>query len=215
MKKIFIETKYKGDIRINQEELKSLPKNLLLVGTVQYIDFFEEIIQQLKQHKINATIAKTLQPNIGQILGCDVTIKDNIPNAVLYVGDGMFHPIKIAFTYDCPVFTYSPQTGYIKQIDSKKVEIYKKRKKGALIKFLSSDTIGILFTTKPGQNMKESILTKLENKYPDKKFYKFTADEINFQGLENFPFIQAWVNTACPRIEEDFRCVNIGDILDE
>lgn len=53
------------------------------------------------------------------------------------------------------------------------------------------------------------IKNKFNGEYPNKKFYIFIADTIDYNQLNDFPFIEAWVNTACPRIEEDFRMVNI------
>ncbi|MBU4283524.1 MAG: diphthamide synthesis protein, partial [Nanoarchaeota archaeon] len=73
---------------------------------------------------------------------------------------------------------------------------------GALIKFLSSKEIGVILTTKPGQEqLKEAF--ELKNKFKDKNFYFLIFDTIDFNQLENFPFIECFVNTACPRIALD------------
>jgi diphthamide biosynthesis enzyme Dph1/Dph2-like protein len=58
---------------------------------------------------------------------------------------------------------------------------------------------------------------KLQEKYPDKTFYYLLADVIDFSKLEDFPFLQAFVNTACPRIIDDTEkvprpMVNIEDL---
>ena len=47
----------------------------------------------------------------------------------------------------------------------------------------------------------------------NKEAYLFLSDEINFSQLENFNFIQSWINTACPRIVEDFSCLNGEEAL--
>ena len=36
-----------------------------------------------------------------------------------------------------------------------------------------------------------------------KKAYIFIDDTLKLNDLENYPFINAWVNTACPRIGTD------------
>ena len=41
---------------------------------------------------------------------------------------------------------------------------------------------------------------KLEKAFPNKKFYVFITDNVSFSDMENFNFIQCWINTACPRI---------------
>jgi len=56
-------------------------------------------------------------------------------------------------------------------------------------------------------------LDLLKKKYEDKKFYTFIAETIDLNQLENFPFIECWVNTACPRIAEDKKgMININEI---
>ena len=82
------------------------------------------------------------------------------------------------------------------------------KRKAQLIKFHSSKEIGIIVSTKPGQNKLEEA-KKLKNKFPDKNFYFILFDNIDYNQLENFNFIEAWVNTACPRIEEDVKVLNI------
>ena len=80
--------------------------------------------------------------------------------------------------------------------------IAEKKQKGALMKFMSSKEVGVLISTKPGQyNTKKAH--ELETKFPDKNFYFLLFDTLDFAELENFPFIECFVNTACPRISYD------------
>ena len=59
---------------------------------------------------------------------------------------------------------------------------------------------------------------KLKELYPEKNFYFFVGDNFIEYEVENFPFIESWVNTACPRIGQDdivrfkFPLVNIKDV---
>ena len=47
----------------------------------------------------------------------------------------------------------------------------------------------------------------------DKKSYLFIADNINSSEFENFPDIQSWVNTSCPRMDmNDNRIINYKKI---
>ena len=43
----------------------------------------------------------------------------------------------------------------------------------------------------------------LEKKFSDKKIYFFVDDTVSLNQLENFNFIDMWINTACPRIAID------------
>jgi len=71
-----------------------------------------------------------------------------------------------------------------------------------------------LITTKPGQNnLKKALELKSNDKYKDKNFYFFLDDTVNFAELENFNFIDCWINTACPRIAFDDSIKMIKPIL--
>ena len=67
-------------------------------------------------------------------------------------------------------------------------------------------------TNAKAPNCIKETKSKLEKKYPDKKFYTFVAETIDYAQLDNFNFIEAWINTACPRIEEDIKVLNIEDL---
>ena len=57
----------------------------------------------------------------------------------------------------------------------------------------------------------------MEKKFPEKKCYYFIDNVISFDQLENFNFIDVWINTACPRVgfddQEKFRrgVINLND----
>ena len=82
-----------------------------------------------------------------------------------------------------------------------------------MAKLVISKNVGLLITTKPGQNefkRVENLRERLENK--GKSVFVFIADEINLTQSENFNFIDVWIDTACPRIVEDFKCLNFTDL---
>lgn len=213
MKTLFIEAKYTGKINLSRIKLDKLPEKIGLITTVQFVDYIPKIKQALKDKKV--FIGKGKQVHKAQILGCDAGSAEIIKNKVdsfLYIGTGKFHPLIVGVRTAKPVFTLNPITGEFKKIEKQEITNYQKRKKAALVKFLHADTVGILVSTKSGQHYAPKDLKPLEKKYPKKKFYVFIAETIDYNQLENFPFIQAWVNTACPRIEEDIRIINIGEI---
>ena len=203
MKILHIPAKALVDIKLPDKELNKLPKNIGLVTTIQHLHKLRDIQKQLPSSIV-----------AGQILGCDVSVAEKINNRVdafLFIGSGVFHPLAVALKTKKPVFCWNPFVREMKTIDKKDIENYEKRKKAALTKFLSSDRIGILICTKPGQYNIEKAL-KLKEK-GDKEYYLFQFDTLNITELENFNFIQCWVNTACPRIAEDkANIINIEDI---
>ena len=71
------------------------------------------------------------------------------------------------------------------------------------MKFLEATEIGILVSLKPGQNnFKKAI--ELKTQLKDKNCFIFVFDTLDFNQVENFPFIQCWINTACSRILDDY-----------
>lgn len=215
MKTLFIEAKYTGKINFSKINANKLPKNIGLVASVQFVSSLAKLKQELEKQDKKVFLAKAAQKYPGQILGCDASSASKISSKVdafLYLGDGRFHPIGVAMETEKPIFCFNPITNVFKKLDKKDLVKYKKKKKGAFVKFLIADTIGVIMTTKPGQKASLTKLAKLKKLYPRKKFYKFLCDNIDINQLENFPFIQAWVNTACPRLDEDFAVVNLKDI---
>ena len=215
MKTLFLEAKYEGKVDLSKIKPGRLPDKIGLITTVQFIDFVDVIKKSLKGKKI--FVGKGKQIYAGQILGCDTGSADKINDKVdafLYVGTGKFHPLIVGVNTGKKVFTLNPITGDFRQVDDKTINDYKKRKKGALLKFLNADTVGILVSTKTGQYYDIKKLELLEKKYPEKKFYTFAAETIDYMQMDNFPFVEAWVNTACPRIDEDITIVNVSEIKD-
>ncbi len=211
MKTLFIESKYNKPIKIKEDMIRKLKGNIGLVSSIQFIDALPDIKEQLEKEKDIVPIIA------GQVLGCNVKnaekIKDRV-DSFLYIGDGQFHPLGIAIKTKKQVFTLSPFNNRFNKIRKKDIEDYEKRKKAAMVRFLHAETVGILVSTKPGQHFQTDKIGNLEKKYPNKKFYIFISDTIDYRQFENFPFIQAWVNTACPRIEEDILVLNMMDIED-
>ena len=214
MKTIYIETKYMGKINLSKIKYNVLPDRIALATTVQYVDFLEEIRKYLEKNGKKVIIGKGNQKYPGQILGCEQSAGKKIApivDAFLFVGDGVFHPIGLNLSTGKTVYTLNPISNEFKKIDKKDIEKIKMKRKAQLLKFYSSENIGLIVSTKPGQN-KMNVAKKLEQKFPDKNFYYILFDNIDYSQLENFNFIECFVNTACPRIEEDIKVLNISDI---
>lgn len=206
MKIMMVEGRYKGKINLQNLNISILPKRLGLATTVQFIDFIDEIKQYLEKNGKEVFVNKLKQKYEAQLLGCDYgaaeSVKDNV-DAFLYIGTGKFHPLGIALNIDKEVYCYDPISAVMSKIARAEVERYNKKRKAAYLKFLHSDEIGIMVSLKPGQNnFKKAI--ELKKKLIDKNCYIFVSDTIDFSQIENFPFIQCWVNTACNRILDDY-----------
>ncbi|MBR9702986.1 hypothetical protein GOV10_03045, partial [Candidatus Woesearchaeota archaeon] len=155
----------------------------------------------------------------GQILGC--SIEDWSSTGVegfVYVGDGMFHPKAILFQNEQTVYKYDPKSEEQETITQEALGDLLKRKKGALVTFHTAKNVGVLITSKYGQERLQESL-ELEKEYPEKTFYYLLADTFDFGALEDFPFLEVYVNTACPRVMDDYNklprpLINIADITE-
>jgi len=193
MKTLFIPAKAKYELN-ELKNLDKMPKKLGLVTTIQYVDELPKIRKYLEEKGKIVEIG-------GLILGCNVKnaekIKDKV-NAFLYIGSGHFHPGALI---DLSKDVYLS--------NGEKVEF--KKRKGMLAKFYASKDIGIIVSLKKGQEHMDWA-KGLKKKFKDKNFYIFVCDTLDYNQLQNFPFIECWVNTACPRIADDIKVLNYEEI---
>lgn len=187
---------------------KSLPflegmEKISLVTTIQHIPQVGEMKEFLEANgKTVLTGRGALAEYPAQVLGCDGSAAINPgADAILYVGDGRFHPTGIKA--DVPVFSMNPYSGECRQLNSEIGKI-QKRRRGAMLKALECDTFGILLSTKPGQfspNSARKAKKKLEGAGLAAQI--LVSNEFNPVSLANFPQFRCYINTACPRLAED------------
>jgi len=209
MKIEYFETRANIKLPEVKQELINLvkDKSIVILTTVQFFNLRETLAKELSQYCkiINIKLGHCSYDN--QILGCsafDSEIAEK-PDLFLYLGDGVFHPKSLVLKeVTNEVYCLSPIDLSIKKIIKEDVIKLIKKRNGALSGFTIAKNIGILVTTKPGQNnLNKAIELKKSEKYKDKNFYIFLDNTINFAELENFNFIDCWINTACPRIAYD------------
>lgn len=200
MKQLFIPVNLK--LEIKESEIlrfsKKIPKKITIFYTSQYKAQAEEIKKILfKSHKIT---------NFTQVLGCS---KPKISSqAILLISDGKFHATSLAYETGLPVYIYN--SGKLDKISEKEIDNLKQAKKAAYMRFLNSKKIGILVSTKPGQ---QNLAKALKSRFKNKEHYILLCNNIDTNQFENFPEIQSWINTACPRLDmNDSRVVNLSEL---
>ncbi len=233
---LFLEAPYSGEVTLNTDTLNYLKKKkyqkVALYASVQFCNNLETVKQQLAKANITIITSKPDRTHVqSQLLGCDNYHSSlNLAekelqeiDAYLYVGDGKFHPLALVYAQkDSPamkeIICNDPLRKEMIILGLNEIKRTLRRYRGTLLKFLSAKNVGVIITVKPGQeHLRPSFF--LEKKFPDKKFYYFIDDTISFSQLENFPFIDVWVNTACPRIgfddQEQFLkgVLNLNDAL--
>ncbi len=185
----------------------SLLKNYQRIGlvtTVQHIQtlkFAKDLLVASGKTVLIGT-SKTL-PFSGQIIGCDYGAVKSIANdveAFLFIGGGRFHalgvalstmkPTVIANPFDQEAYLLDDQVNKLLQQNWNSIQIAKK-----------AELFGILVGLKPGQEKFENALKikkLIERK--GKQTILLLINEIVPEALIEFPTIDAYVNTACPRI---------------
>ncbi len=201
MKTFFIAAKLNESILLNEKQLKQLPKDIALVTNIQHVHKLEELKKQIEATGRKTRIIKGFHSRQqGQMYGCDFPA-DSSP-AVLFVGTGKFHPRGI-FGTGKEIYIYDPVNKNLSKADPKDAEREEAKKKAGYIRFLHATEIGVIISTKPGQ-MHNRAAEALKKIYPDKNFYMLICDTIDFTELGNFTFVECFVNTACPRLLEDY-----------
>ena len=208
IKTIFVHAKSEIDLSEKDfNKIKIKENKIGLVHTAQTQDIIKKIQDFLKKQKKEVHIA-------GQIVGCNATnaikIKDKV-EAFLFIGSGMFHPIElIEKTKIRKYYQFNPSLKSFSKIDETEIKQLEKRKQAKLANYFSAERIGIVVTTKPGQE--QLSLAKSFAKKCGKEAYIFLDNHIDVNKLEDFPDIEFWVNTGCPRLEEK-GIIALKDIL--
>ncbi|MFA6022581.1 MAG: diphthamide synthesis protein [Candidatus Pacearchaeota archaeon] len=216
---VFIENKWQEKVELNKKVIDYLVKNkiksIALFASIQFTNV-DEILKQLKELNINVLVTKAKRADkLIQILGCDCysdCFKEDIiseADLTIYIGDGLFHPKALLLSQIKsqeikPILAYNPISQTMNILDKKEIEKQINKIKRNLKLYFNAKTIGILVSVKFGQQFLQKALDlKNHLKSQGKNVYIFIEDSINPNEFENFNFIDAWVNSACPRIATD------------
>jgi 2-(3-amino-3-carboxypropyl)histidine synthase len=191
MKKIITE-------RLTDERIKEVG----LVTTAQFLHYLPELRKTLESAGIKTVIGKGKRVEDGQILGCNYSSAQVKANTIIYLGDGLFHPLGIHFSTNKKVILANPLMLDIKTLDEEKNQFLKRRI--LLIERAKSATsFAILVSTKEGQNrITEAEKIKKELLKQGKKVKIYLMDFISQEALLGIT-AEAFINTACPRISID------------
>ena len=226
---LLIDAKWEGEVKMTPKLKahlkKTKPKSIDLFASIQFSEI-NNFLKDLKKLKIKVNIQKVKRTDKPlQILGCDCypnSFSKNLSSdMILYLGDGMFHPKALILATTKPITIFDPISDRIKTVDRKEMQKELNKKKANLKKYINAEKIGILVTIKPGQQYllaAKKLKQQLEKE--EKKAYIFIDDTLNPMNYENYPFIDCWINTACPRIGTDDiininqPMINLRDALD-
>jgi 2-(3-amino-3-carboxypropyl)histidine synthase len=197
-----------GDVHALAELVQEagLPARLGLVASVQHLGLLDPLTAAL------GATGRTVRVGRGdrrlaytaQALGCNYTGAEAVANdvdAFLFVGTGRFHPVGLAFAVDRPVWSLDPLRSHLEPPIDRGSLI--RRRQLTVARARDARHWGILVSTFAGQNRMPSALALQERaraKGRDAEVLVF--DRLDPRDLEGRA-LDAYVNTACPRIALD------------
>ncbi len=195
---------YKIDYSVDTGLLKNSveERKIAIIGTASYAWKFVEVKKTLEDAGFSVELKRGLGVEYpGQILGCNYScLKELKSDAVVFIGDGKFHPIGAALLSQKKVYSYSPISN---EIITVQLDDFLKKRYLAISKAMDSENFGIIVSSKIGQKKLRLAfeLQKLASE-KGKNAEIIYVDEITPHMLDNFRF-GAYVNTACPRLTFD------------
>jgi 2-(3-amino-3-carboxypropyl)histidine synthase len=174
------------------------------VQHVQTLDLVREILVKAGKTVEIGDTRRLAYP--GQVIGCDFSNVKSVAayvDAFLFVGGGKFHALGVALATSKPTVIADP---YSEAAYSVKEEVQKilKQRYASIEEASRAKTYGILISLKPGQkHLEDALKIKASAEKLGKPACLFAVREILPEVLAEFPTIDAYVNTACPRISLD------------
>lgn len=210
IKAVYIEAKAKSSVK--DAVKKALPllkdfKKVGLVTTVQHVHALNEVREELLKAGKTVAIGNVGQVKYaGQVTGCDFSNAKAVVkevDAFLFVGGGRFHPIGVALATAKPTIVADPYEKTASTVEDEVNKILKQRW-AQICLAKETEKFGVLVGLKSGQKkLEKAIRVKQKLEETGKHVTLLALREITPEALLQFPDIEAFVNTACPRISLD------------
>lgn len=209
---LFVEVFFQSSIAEHlPKALPMLGNEIGLLATVQYIHALPEATELLKAEGKTVHIGdgdlRIYYP--GQILGCNRSAAEEIESIVdsyLFIGEGDFHPLAVSLGTDKPVVVLNPVDGSVRTLEQQKDRILRRRF-AAIESAREAQDFLILVSSKPGQDrypVAQWAQKAIEGRGGTATIV--VMEEISAERLMPYS-VDAYVNTACPRIALDDQAV--------
>lgn len=207
---IYVEAR--STVNVNDAVNEALPlikdwQKIGLTTTIQHIQTLDSIREILLREGKAVVIGDAGRLNYpGQVIGCDYSNARSIAkdvDAFLFVGGGRFHALGIALSTSKPTVVADPYANKAFFVNEDADKIVKQR--WACIEMaMKAKNFAVLAGLKSGQKrLEEAINMKRKLEIHGKTAYLFAVREIVPEVIMEFPSIEAYVNTACPRVSLD------------
>ena len=183
-----------------------VPSRVGLVASVQHLDLVDPLVASL------GAVGYTVRVGSGgprlrypaQALGCNYTTAESVASEVdafLFLGTGRFHPLGLAFAVDRPVWSLDPLQSTLEPPIDRGALIRRRQLLVASVR--DARRWGVLVSSFAGQHrpsMAQSLVRHAEAR--GREAHLLTFDRLDPRDLEGRD-LDAYVNTACPRIALD------------
>ena len=176
-----------------------------LVGSIQHLHILPEYKEKLENAGFDVVIpeggARLTFP--GQVLGCNYSGDSNEIGHYLFLGSGDFHPIGLVLHTGKPLAILDPYTTEARELNLNSIERTLRQRFGLIMACADVQRFGILIGEKPGQ-MRRGLALRMKRMLENhgKKGYLLALEHIGPELIDFYP-VDAFVNTACPRIAID------------
>lgn len=183
-----------------------VPRRIGLVASVQHLDLVPSLVDRLATQGYDVRLG-TGGPRLrypGQALGCNYTAAESVAGGVeafLFLGTGRFHPLGLAFAVDRPVWSLDPLQATLEAPIDRAALVRRRQLLVASVR--SAQRWGVLVSSFAGQHrptMAQSLVRHAAAR--GREAHVITADRLDPRDLEGRD-LDAYVNTACPRIALD------------
>jgi 2-(3-amino-3-carboxypropyl)histidine synthase len=207
---IYVEAR--ATMNVNASVKKALPmlenwQKIGLTTTVQHVQTVDDVREILLRAGKTVVIGDAGRLNYpGQVIGCDYSNAKSIANdveAFLFIGGGKFHALGVALSTSKPTIVADPYEKRAYSVDKEAEKIIKQRW-ASIEEAKTAKTFAVLVGLKPGQKkLEEALNVKKKLEESGKTACLFVAKEVTPEVLMEFPTVEAYVNTACPRVSLD------------
>ena len=187
--------------------LSTLPGSIGLLATVQYLGLIPKVRRILESsgRSVHVGVGDSRICHPGQVLGCNCSAAEAVNDDVegfLFIGEGDFHPLAAAFGMEKQVLVLNPVTGEVRDMAEKRDRILRRRF-AAIQGARDAQSFLVIVCSKVGQDRSEladGIVGLLRSH--GRTAFKVVIEEVNPTALMSYQ-VDAFVNTACPRIAMD------------
>jgi 2-(3-amino-3-carboxypropyl)histidine synthase len=202
----------KDDVKFDSVVERSIPmlskyRRIALATFSQHLDELEPVKRQLEKAGFEVRLGRENKLLLAsQTFGCDFsTVFENTEkvDAFVYLGQSEFHAVGVALSTGKPTFLLDP---YLEEMRDMKEEAEERQKRAilAVYKALDARVFGVVTGLKEGQKMlgrSKWITNRLEAN--GKEVVQLAMRDITPDRITPYTRIEAFVQTACPRISID------------